>query len=72
MRKCSAPNLASECTLQSADFIFEVLGLLTQCPAFVLWWSHGLDRVTNALYLVGKAVAHDGKVWRQSAIVVNQ
>lgn len=72
MRKCSAPNLACEGSLQAANLVFEVLSLLTQSSALVLWWSHGFDGVPDALYLVGKAVADHREVWRQGAIVINQ
>ena len=72
VRERSASDLASECTLQSANFVFEVLSLLTQSPALVLWWSYGLDGVADTLYLVGEAVADHGEVWRQSAIVIDE
>ena len=63
MRECSAPNLTSEGTLQAADLVLEVLGLLTQSTAFVFWWPHGLDGISDTFYLVGKAVADYREVW---------
>jgi hypothetical protein len=72
MRKCSASDLASECALQSTNFVFEVLSLLTQSSALVLWWSYGLDGVADTLYLVGKTIADHREVWRQSAIVIDE
>jgi hypothetical protein len=72
MWECRASNLASEGALQATNLVFEVLSLLTQGTAFVLWWPHGLDGVSDALYLVGKAVADYREVWWQGAIVVDQ
>ena len=72
MWECSASNLACEGTLQTTDLILEVLSLLTQSPALVLWWPNGLDGIADALYLVTKAIADHGEVWRQSAIIINQ
>jgi hypothetical protein len=68
----SAANFASERSLQSTDFVLEILSLLTQSAAFVLCGAHGLDSVANALYLVGKPVAHDGEVWWKGAVIIEQ
>jgi hypothetical protein len=63
MWECRAANLASEGALQTTNLVFEVLSLLTQSAALVLWWPNGLDGVSDTFYLVGKAVADYREVW---------
>ena len=68
----SAPDLTSKSSLQTTDFVLQVLGLLTQSPTLVLCWSHRLNGVADTLYFVGESAAHNREVWWQSAVVIDQ
>jgi hypothetical protein len=69
--RCTA-NFSGKSSLQSTDLVFEVLSLLAQGTSWVLRRSHRLDSVADTLDLISESVAHDGKVGRKGAVVINQ
>lgn len=71
IRESGTPNLARKRSLQSADFIFQVLGLLAQ-RAFIRLRAHRLDRIANALDIVLQPIAHDREIRRKCTVVVNE
>jgi hypothetical protein len=72
MGKRRTANFSSKSSLQSTDLIFEVLSLLAQSTAWVIRRPHRLDSVADTLDHIGESVAHDGKVGRKRAIVIDQ
>lgn len=71
MRESCAAYPACKRSLQSTDFILQVLSLLAQ-RAFKRPRAHGLYRVANAIDIALQPVAHDRKICRQRAVVVDE
>lgn len=71
VRKRGGPDLACKVPLYPAQFVFEVLSLLTERPLGRLG-SDQLDRVTDTLDHVGHSIADDGEIRWQRAVVVDE
>lgn len=71
MRECRRPNLPSQSPLKSADLVLQVLSLLAQ-RAFARLWADGFDRVANTFDFAFHAIADDGEVGGESAVVVDE
>jgi hypothetical protein len=71
MRKRRAANLARKFSLQSTDLVLQILCLLTICPLRRVG-SDRLDGIPNNLHFPLEAIADDGEVRWQGAVVVDE
>jgi hypothetical protein len=71
MRERRAPNLARQLPLQSTDLILKILRLLTIRPLRRVRPDR-LDGIPDDLHFTLEAIADDGEVWRESAVVVDE
>jgi hypothetical protein len=67
----SRADLASKLTLNTAELVLKILGLLTKVALGGVW-SDRFDGVANAHGLASQALSDNGEVVRQCTIIVNQ
>jgi len=71
VRKSRATDLARKFSLQSTNLVLQILCLLTICPLRRVG-SDRLDRIPNNLHFAFEAIADDGEIRRQGAVVVDK
>ena len=70
MRKRRTPKYPRKSALNTTEFVFQILTLLTQ-RASAAFWSNTLNRISHTLNPPRHALRHNREISRQCAVIID-